>query len=87
MPTGTNPYDVPLDREARQLAIVVAERCRAVGRPVALGEINIKRSNTDRHLLIRAVALGYLTAWPLPSATLYMPVGWGFGPEKGGCCR
>ena len=75
------------DRAARQIAIAVANQCRAVSRPVTMAETvdGHKRKNHD--LLQRAVALGYLTVYKLPSTTLYMPYGWGFGPPKKGCCK
>ena len=80
-------YESISDQEARQVAIIVAERCRALGRPVAMSDINVRRIQSDRALLIRATKLGYLTVYLLKAVTLYMPVGWGFGPERGGCCR
>src|SRR3990170_3317897 len=82
-------YEKINDREARHLAIAVAERCRAVGRPVTGREMTPSKGYTkvDYDLLRRAVALGYLSAWPVGGTTLYMPVQWGFGPQKGGCCK
>ena len=74
------------DSAARNIAIIVANKCRAVGRPVSLADLNFKRSKTDYTLLTRAVKLGYLTSWPLRAVTLYMPHDWGFGPPRKGCC-
>src|SRR3972149_2244941 len=82
-------YEGINDREARHLATAVAERCRTVGRPVTGREVTASKGSTkvDYNLLRRAVALGYLSAWPVGCTTLYMPVQWGFGPQKGGCCK
>lgn len=85
------------DRAARQMAINVANRCRAVGRPVTWKEINSREYNgrtiyregarMDRELLHRAVVLQYLTVYKFSNTSLYMPFGWGFGPPRKGCCR